>query len=171
VSAWLIGFVAIIVTALIIYGLANQPSLEGERAPDLTVPLLTGGEITLSALRGQPVVLNFWSSWCEPCRAEAPALERAYQAYRDRGVAFLGIDVKDVKEKGIAFVETYGLSYPNGYDPRGKASRAYKLTGVPETLFITREGIVAKRHIGQISEDGLRTAIDALLSAPPVEEE
>ena len=167
ISNWLIGLVAVALVALILYGFWERPSLEGATMPSLTLPLYGGGQVALSELRGQPVVLNFWASWCAPCRAEAPTLEKVYGEYRERGVTFLGVGVRDVMERGQAFIDEFGITYPNAHDPQGQAWRAFRLTGVPETLFVTSDGVVAGRHIGHISEEKLREAVESLLAPGP----
>ena len=131
-------------------------------APDFNLTLFDGSELTLSSLRGRAVVLNFWASWCPPCREEARDMERVWQAYRDKGVVFLGVNIQDSERGARAFMEEFGITYPNGQDTSGIAS-SYGLTGIPETFFITRDGTVNRRWIGAIGERQLATLIEELL--------
>lgn len=146
------------------YGLRTQfVPLIGAPAPNFTLSLFEGGELSLKELHGQVVVVNFWASWCLPCRDEAPILERVWREYKDKGVVFVGVNVNDITAKAMAFIEEFDITYPNGPDLYSRISRAYRITGVPETLFITSDGQVTERHIGPISEAKLRTALEELL--------
>ncbi|MBX6723996.1 MAG: TlpA family protein disulfide reductase, partial [Dactylosporangium sp.] len=118
--------------------------LRARPAPELRVALLTGStpgsELQLADLRGRPVVINFWASWCQPCRDEAAVLEHFAAEYGPRGVAFVGVNVWDNEQQARAFLEEFGISYPNGTDVRGSAAIEYGLTGLPETFFLDRQG-------------------------------
>ncbi|MBI1882030.1 MAG: TlpA family protein disulfide reductase [Chloroflexi bacterium] len=131
--------------------------------PDFTLSLFEGGQLTLSELRGQVVVVNFWASWCVPCRDEAPILERAWRRYRDRGVLFIGIDYLDTDQPDQAFLAEFGITYPNGPDVGTKIARQYRITGVPETFFVARDGQLGDMVIGPLTEERLTGAIDRLL--------
>ncbi len=111
-------------------------------------------------------MINFWASWCQPCRQEAPVLERFAQEYGPRGVVFLGVNVWDSEEAARAFLAEYGLSYPNGVDSKGDAAIEYGLTGLPETFFVDREGRLVSKFIGPVTERALRAALAELLPAP-----
>jgi thiol-disulfide isomerase/thioredoxin len=107
--------------------------------------------IKLSDLRGKVVVVNFWSSWCAPCRGEAPALEKIYADNKAKGVAFLGVDMRDGKAPGRAFARTFKVSYPSVFDPDGQVTLAFRdvpPNAVPSTLVLDRQGRVAVRIIG-----------------------
>ncbi len=119
------------------------PPEGGRPAPDFTVPLYGGGEFTLSDYRGQVVVINFWASWCAPCGEEAPDLEAAWQAYRDQGVQFIGVDYVDAEANALEYIERYGITYPNGPDLGTRISDAYHIRGVPETFIVDPQGRVA----------------------------
>lgn len=122
-------------------------------APAFTLERLDGkGELALSSLRGKPVVLNFWAAWCGPCKDEAPLLQEASERWRDEGVAFVGIDVKDFREDARAFVARYGITYPNVYDGKGSTVGRYGVTGFPETYFIDAEGRVRYRIAGPVED-------------------
>lgn len=145
----------------------------GEPAPDFTLTLFDGGEISLSELRGQVVVINFWASWCDPCRDEAPVLERVWRAYRDRGVVFIGVDYVDIESDARKYLEEFDVTYPNGPDNGQRIARAYRIRGVPETFFVDQKGNIAPiivggepqpKKVSPISEAELRSVIDRLLA-------
>ncbi len=118
----------------------------GEIAPPFAVPALMGrGRVDLTAFRGHPVVLNFWASWCPPCRAEAPVLTAAYRAFRGQGVVFIGIDVEqDLPAAAVGFVHQHALPYVIARDNSGKVALAYHVTGLPTTYFIDAGGRVLR---------------------------
>jgi len=139
----------------------------GERpvAPDFELDRLdTEGRLTLSSLRGQVVVLNFWASWCPPCREEALLLQEGWERYRDRGVVFVGVDANDLSSDGRAFLEEYGITYPNVHDGEGSTLGRFGIPALPETMFIDREGRVAAYVAGAVDaaalEQGLEQALE-----------
>ncbi len=148
-----LGLLALLASAFLLPN-GGRPQ-EGDPAPDFTLTLLDGTKISLRDLRGQVVVLNFWASWCDPCRKEAPDLQKAWEMYKDKGVVFMGVSHKDAEDASRAFVQEFGLTYLNGIDPRGRISRAYGLTGVPETFVIDAEGRVAQFYWGEVQVDDL----------------
>lgn len=109
-------------------------------APEFTLTSFDGQTFTLSELKGRPVVVNFWASWCIPCRDEAPALQRAWEKYQDQGVLILGVDYVDTDPDAKRFIAEFQQTYPNGADVGTKISQAYKISGVPETYFIGKDG-------------------------------
>lgn len=133
-------------------------------APDFTLALFDGGQFTLSELRGQIIVVNFWASWCIPCRDEAPILEHTWRRYRDRGVVFIGVDYLDTDKEARAFLEEFDVTYPNGPDLGTRIADDYRIKGVPETFFIARDGRVADLEIGPLTETRLVKAIETLLA-------
>jgi DsbE subfamily thiol:disulfide oxidoreductase len=151
--------VAVVLLALLTYGFLSSRSggrlQRGELVPDFTLALLDGSEVTLAELRGQVVVLNFWASWCAPCRLEASALQSVWEAYRDQGVVFVGVTYHDAQGASLAFINEYGITYPNGVDKRGQISRDYGVTGVPETYVIDREGRLTWFQIGEVDAEEL----------------
>lgn len=140
-----------------------QQVAEGKRprAPGFDLPRLDGpGTLSLASLKGKAVVLNFWASWCAPCRDEAPLLERAWKQHRGDGVVVLGIDQQDLTGDARAFAEKHGLTYPLVRDGPGKIVAEYGLTGVPETFFVNRQGKLVGKHIeGALSETQLAEGI------------
>jgi cytochrome c biogenesis protein CcmG/thiol:disulfide interchange protein DsbE len=157
------------VLVLLAYGFKTDPRqvpspLVARPAPPFAMSIFDGGRTSLEQLRGRPVVLNFWASWCFPaCYEEAPALEAAWQAYRDRGVMVLGVDIQDREKEAKAFIERFKLSFPNGPDPQGKLSIDYGVYGVPETFFIGKDGTIHYKHVGALSEKVLRAKIEEML--------
>ncbi|HEY7065653.1 MAG TPA: TlpA disulfide reductase family protein [Chloroflexota bacterium] len=122
------------------------------------------GQLRLADLAGQPVVINFWASWCQPCRQEAGVLERFAREYEPRGVAFVGVNLWDSDDKARAFLDEFGASYRNGVDAGGGAAIEFGVTGLPETYFVDRDGQLVRKFIGPITERALRAAVEELLS-------
>ena len=131
-------------------------------APDFTLERLDAeGELTLSSLRGKAVVLNFWASWCIPCKDEAPILQAAWERHRERGLVVLGIDSQDFRADARRFMRRYGLTYPNVYDGKGSLLGRYGVTGFPETYFVGRDGkLVGERIVGGLDSDENRRRFD-----------
>jgi len=124
----------------------------GYMAPDFTLPTLEGEFITLSYFRGRPVLLNFWATWCPPCRKEMPDLQRFHERYGDQ-VVLIGIDWAEDPKVVRAFLEEYGISYLNVLDRQGKAFVAYRLTGLPTSFWIDEEGILRGVWYGPLKTD------------------
>ncbi len=139
-----------------------------QQAPDFTLTDLTGQAVTLSALRGRVVVLNFWATWCPPCRSEVPALQAAYQQYQSRGVALIGIDLKEDAATIQQFIAPYGVTYPIVRDETGRVSSQYQVAGIPTTIIIDADGVIRARHIGPVTEAQFAEYVEPLLttSAP-----
>jgi len=141
----------------------------GAVAPAFTAPAYAGGPISLGRFRGHPVVLNFWASWCPPCRAEMPALEAAYRKYQARGVVVIGIDgATDTWDASRTFLSARGVTYPVARDDRGQVAQAYHVAALPTTFFIRADGRVAGVALtgGFTGTDGteeLTKQIEALL--------
>jgi cytochrome c biogenesis protein CcmG/thiol:disulfide interchange protein DsbE len=172
--------------ALLAYGLAAKSpdrtldeSLARSRAvpaPGFTLDLLSAGRVPqplagrfrraaadgrveLGELRGMPLVLNFWASWCGPCREEAPLLERAWLRMGPRGVLFLGLNMQDITADARAFLGEFSLSYPNVREPGREVARRYGVTGLPETFFISARGRAVGHVIGVVSPEQLEAGI------------
>ena len=161
-----IGASAVVVVAflaLMAWGILNNESVTsrsgilrvGKPAPDFILPLFGGGELALSEYRGRPVVINFWASWCPPCRQEAVALEAAWRAHGDAGVQFIGVDLQDRESDARAYISEFDVTYPNGTDTGGKISVDYGVIGLPVTFFVSKEGVVERRWVGAIGREKL----------------
>jgi cytochrome c biogenesis protein CcmG, thiol:disulfide interchange protein DsbE len=124
-------------------------------APAFTLAKLDGsGDLALDSLRGKTVVLNFWASWCGPCKDETPLLQKGWERWQGKDVVFVGIDVKDFRGDARSFVRRFGVTYPNVYDGKGSTVGRYGVTGFPETYFIDPLGRVVYRIAGPVDEAG-----------------
>ena len=147
-------------------GLTPSPRV-GFVAPDFTLELLGGGQVSLSELRGKAVIVNLWASWCPPCRAEMPALQRVYEANGARGLEILAVNTtfQDSQAGAAEFVREFGLTFSVPLDRTGEVSRSYLLRALPTTFFVDRDGIIRQVVIGgPMSETTIQTAVEELLS-------
>lgn len=174
------------VIALLAYGLLTQgadPSIdeglargEAPEAPgfDLEVlargtlpsdlsrelkPALADGRLSMAELRGTPLVLNFWASWCIPCREEAPILARGWREHGPRGFLYIGLNMQDVTDDALEFIDEFGVRYPNVRDSGNATARAYGATGIPETYFIGARGRVVAHVIGAVEKEQLDAGV------------
>lgn len=135
-------------------------------APNFDLSRLDGpGRLRLSTLRGKAVVLNFWASWCIPCKKEAPLLEAAWQRWRSKGVVVVGVDANDFKSDARRFAHRYGITYPLVNDGPGNWLDDYGLTGFPETFFVRPDGHLSSWTQGQLHEQELEQGIREALSS------
>ena len=152
---------------LLTFGLLSKGSsglAVGEAAPDAPLAQLGGGgEESLADYRGQWVLVNFWASWCEPCKAEAPELEQFQRAHGSKDFTVLGVDSRDLSGDGLEFVKRYGLSYPQLRDGDGGAAHEYGTTGVPENFLVDPSGKIRLLVKGPISGEYLRESVAPLL--------
>ena len=135
-------------------------------APRFSGELLDGAAFDSASLADDVTVINFWGSWCAPCRVETPELQAVYADVRDQGVQFLGVDVKDQRSLASAFMNDVGAEYPSLFDPRGEvalAFRGFPANVVPSTILIDREGRVAAVYTGVVTQEDLRSALENLL--------
>jgi peroxiredoxin len=143
------------------------PVEERAAAPEFAGTLLGGGDFSSDELAGDVAVLNFWGSWCAPCRVETPEFQEVYADVRDEGVQFLGLNVKEPSEQfALAFVDRFGIEFPSLYDPRGEvalAFRDYPANAIPSTIVLDREGRVAAVYTGEVSQEDLRSVVDRVL--------
>lgn len=172
---------------LLFYGLSSKAPRKGidtqlsearaARPPELELPVLTragpgpgqaslraafaDGSVSTAELRGRPVVLNFWASWCPPCRTETPTLQRGWTNARPTGVVFMGVNMQDISSDARAFVRELNVTYPNLRDRGGDTARAWGVTALPETFFLRPDGRVVAHVIGEISATQLRRGVEA----------
>jgi cytochrome c biogenesis protein CcmG/thiol:disulfide interchange protein DsbE len=165
-----IGLVALLF-ALLVWALVTDEGhalAKGSQAPDFTLERLDEeGELTLSSLRGQGVVLNFWASWCLPCKDEAPLLEEVWRENRSRGLVVVGLDGRDFRRDARGFMRRFDLTFPIVYDGPGDTWDDWGLTGLPETFVLDREGKVLEAFVGSVESDEdrarLRAAVERAL--------
>ncbi len=130
---------------------------------DFTLQLFDGRTFTLSKHKEEVIVVNFFASWCAPCRAEAPALEAVHQSYLSKDVIFLGVAIKDTKSAAKGFVEKYGLTFPAGLDEDEVLRVAFGVYGLPATFFINREGVITYTHHGTVTEELIIHELEKIL--------
>ena len=146
------------ILALLAFGFTRDAKyikspLLAKPATPFTVTLYDGKKLTLEDLRGKAVFLNFWASWCLPCREEAPDLEAAWQKVKERNMVFLGVALQDTDRNSLAFLKEFNVTYPNGRDESGKIGVDYGTWGIPESFFIDPEGRITYKHVGGIQAE------------------
>jgi peroxiredoxin len=142
------------------------PAGERAGAPEFAGTLLGGGDFSSSDLAGHVAVLNFWGSWCAPCRVETPEFQQVYTEVADAGVQFLGLNVKDTEQLAGAFVASKAITFPSLFDPKGEvalAFRDYPANAIPSTIVLDRAGRVAAVYTGEVRPDDLRTVLQQLI--------
>lgn len=172
------GFILLVAFALLgllAFGWIQRqaPPLESGLAPQFEIKTFDGQTYNLADLKGKPVVVNFWASWCIPCRDEAPALQALWEKYKEQGLIVIGVDYVDTETEAKKFMQEFGMTYPTGPDLGTAISSKYKITGVPETYFITREGKLLSgkdasglplgNYIGAISNRALQERVEKLM--------
>jgi len=141
------------------------PPGERQSAPEFSGTLLDGDDFSSTELAGDVAVLNFWGSWCAPCRVETPEFQEVYAEVADDGVQFLGLNVKDQEQFARAFVDSKAITFPSLYDPKGEvalAFRDYPAGTIPSTIVLDRDGKVAAVYTGEVRQDDLRSVITEL---------
>lgn len=159
------GIVAVtLVLALQLARRSEGQPRPGQMAPDFTLETFDGQTITLSELRGQLVLVNFWGSWCPPCDHEAPHLQDLYEQYAGQGLVVVGVNWLDTPSGASAFIARHGLTFPNGKDIQERVARAYRIQGAPENFLIGRDGRVVMAWIGPVTFPMVAEVIDRVLA-------
>ena len=158
--------VVLAILGLLAWGLRQSQAGPRDRgkAPHFTLTGFDGRLVTLSKLRGQVVIINFWASWCLPCREEAAYLEQTWRKYEGKGVIFVGVDWVDTEKEALAYIKEFDITYLNGPDIGTRAAQAYNIQGVPETFFVAKNGELRGVHIGPLQAPQLDEKIEELLA-------
>ncbi len=135
----------------------------GDLAVLFEVTTFYNGVFSLDAAAGSPVVINFWASWCGPCRFEAEALQEAYVKFKGSGVRFIGVAVQDEEEGSKRFIDEFNLTFPSGPDDTGEIMRAYRVFGIPKTFILGKDGRISYVHSGAVSREVLTREIMKVL--------
>lgn len=173
-KGWIITLSALALCGALVFvlfaGFGRNPHevpflLSGKPAPAFTLKTLDGSQtVSLEQFRGRPVVINFWASWCGPCRYEHPVLEWGARQFGSQA-QFLGIVFEDTEENAQGYLQDMGGSFPQLIDPRSRVSVDYGVSGVPETYFITADGLILTKHVGPITDRTLAQRIQELTAA------
>jgi cytochrome c biogenesis protein CcmG/thiol:disulfide interchange protein DsbE len=170
----LVWGVLLALLTLVAFGLKRtqqKPIQVGDTLPEFPLVFFDGytlmdkNEVNLSSLKGKVVVINFWASWCKPCEQEAAALESVWQTYEQRGdVVFIGVDYVDTEPEARGYLKKFGITYPNGPDLGTRISQMFRITGVPETYFVDKNGKLAYAQIGPFTTEAeIHAIIDPLI--------
>jgi len=148
-------FIAILVLSIIGRKNSHNPisPLIGKQFPDYEIELFNGKKLSVGSLKGNVVLINFWASWCAPCKEEFPALETSWLKHKDKKVVFLGINVLDDKSHAKQYLQIYKSNYQNGVDSDGSIAVDLGVAGVPETFFVNDKGIIIDKYVGPLSEE------------------
>lgn len=144
----------------------GEEAKEGFTAPDFTLDLLDGGTVTLSELRGKVVLINFWTSWCPPCRLEMPAIERTYRNYKDLGLVVVGLNLtaQDSETDAAEFMQEIGVNFPVALDRDNAIGNLYRVTALPTSFFIDRKGVIRSVVVGgPMNEALIHSKVEELL--------
>lgn len=164
-----LGILAVVlfITGFTIWNNAQQndssPPKVGDQAPDFTLQTLDGKTVSLSDYKGKGIFLNFWGTWCPPCRAEMPAFEKQYEAKKDQGFVILAVNMGESKASVQGFVNEFGLTFPILMDPNGQVAVQYGIDPLPTTMIINPDGKITKIFAGGITEDMVKYHANAVL--------
>ena len=160
------GFTVFLALGLV--GKSTATGRSGEKLIDIPPPSFGGREIqggffSLDEHKGSPLIINFWASWCPPCREETPDIEEIWKTYKDQGLVVVGVNVQDIEEEAEKYLSEFSVTFPNVMDKQGKITVDYGVTGLPVTFFVSREGLVIGRWVGSISEERLDSWVAFLM--------
>ncbi|MCB9422286.1 MAG: TlpA family protein disulfide reductase [Ardenticatenaceae bacterium] len=144
---------------------ASAPEVpeQGKSAPNFTSPVLSGGEVALADYSGDVVIVNFWATWCPPCKAEMPGINAFYERHQEEGLVVLAVNAKESESLVRPFIEASGFTFPVLLDPAGSVVNQYQIRSFPTTLIIDRDGVVRHIQVGMISEQELESIVAPLL--------
>ena len=156
------------IAALLAYGFSRDARyihspLIATQASSFTLTLFDGGTLDSKDLEGKAVLVNFWASWCIPCRAEARALEETWRKYKDKGVVFVGVNIQDKENDARHFLKEYGITYLNGRDATGRIAIDYGVWGIPETFFLDAQSRITYKHAGELREPIIAAKLEEAL--------
>lgn len=167
-AALVIGMIAAAAALGIQLARQNMSQPQSGPAPNFYLKLFDGAGFQLSDHRGRVALINFWASWCPPCRDEAPELQALYDDYADEGFVIVGVNMlESSREKAMTFIEEFGITYPNGEDIGQEIAHLYRVQAPPESFLIDRDGGIHQFIIGSVDYVGLSGAIEALLAGSP----
>lgn len=164
---WILAGVSLLLLLVVLgWGLVKSArgQVQSGTAPDFSLTGFDGRNVTLNQLRGKVVIINFWASWCLPCREEAAYLENTWRKYQDQGVVFIGVDYVDTEKEARAYIQEFDITYINGPDLGTRISQAYNIKGVPETFYVDKKGQLHGLDIGPLKAPDLDNKIDELLA-------
>ena len=135
----------------------------GRRAPDFTLASIDGGRLSLAGLEGKPVVLNFFATWCVPCKKELPAFQSLSSQYAERGLTFLLVDMQEDPDDVAVFLGDLGVSLPAVVDSSGEVGKTYRVRGLPSTFFVGRDGLIKLAQLGELDDRLLESGISKIV--------
>jgi peroxiredoxin len=143
-----------------------QPAARlGSPAPDFTLPTADGGTVRLADLKGKPVLINFWATWCQPCREEMPAMQELYEQYRDRGLVILAIDMEEDLRPVRRWIDQGGYTFTFLLDSEGEQVKRYNINASPTSYFVARDGVIRDLKLGALSRGEMQTRVEKLLDS------
>lgn len=161
----IVGVMAVVFVVALQLSNQNQTQpIPGQPAPVFAMTTFDGEALNLEDLRGQIVVVNFWGSWCAPCRDEAPDFQAIYEDYGAQGVVMVGVNWLDVDDDALEFLDEFGITYPNAPDIEERVANAYNIDGAPETFIIGRDGVVTHTILGPINYERLAANLNEILA-------
>lgn len=157
-----------VIPGLVVTSCATDSASSGPRvgnlAPDFELRDLDGETVSLRGLRGSPVMLNFWATWCPPCRAEMPYLQEIYEQWTSQGLVLLAINLRESSSQVKGFLQSYGLSFPVLLDSTGSVGNKYNISGIPATFFIDKDGIIQGIRVGAFpNKEAIEEYLDEII--------